>query len=334
MRWTASPLRTACALARITLPILWLLAPSGCERAAPAGDSPAPPPTARALAGIPPAASADASASHELHNVFRVTPDLFSGSAPHNDADFAELRRIGIKTVISVDGATPNVSAARRFHLRYVHLPVGYHGIDAKRQLELARAVRDLPGAVYIHCHHGKHRGPAAAASAAVALSRMTPADAVAFLGRAGTSPSYPGLYRCVETLTAADAATLDAAPADFPEITPLPDFVHAMSQAQDALDHLTEIRDAGWRAPARHPDLVPIAEAGRLENLLRGLRDGPNYKKRPPDFSELLERGQRAAAELENSLARQAGNNELSQRLEAVELTCRGCHEVYRNHR
>ncbi len=73
---------------------------------------------------------------------------------------------MGIKTVISVDGAKPNVELANRFGLRYVHNATWLRWISETRGLELAKAVRDLPGPIYIHCHHGKHRSPAAAAVA------------------------------------------------------------------------------------------------------------------------------------------------------------------------
>src|SRR5205814_1359060 len=83
-----------------------------------------------------------------LHNVFRVTGRLYSGSSPEDDAGFRSLQRLGIRTVITVDGARPDVERARRFGLRYVHLPIGYDGVPEARAYQLARAVRDLPGPV------------------------------------------------------------------------------------------------------------------------------------------------------------------------------------------
>src|SRR4051794_23849607 len=76
-----------------------------------------------------------------LHNIFRVTDRLYSGSSPEGDASFAALRKLGIKTVISVDGARPDVKRARKFGLRYVHLPIGYDGVPREQALRLARAV-------------------------------------------------------------------------------------------------------------------------------------------------------------------------------------------------
>jgi protein tyrosine/serine phosphatase len=67
--------------------------------------------------------------------------------------------------------------------------------VPAERAAELAKAVRDLPGPIYIHCHHGKHRSPAAAAVACVAAGLLAPERAPAVLKEAGTSPNYRGLF-------------------------------------------------------------------------------------------------------------------------------------------
>src|SRR4051794_15740036 len=64
-----------------------------------------------------------------LHNVFRVSARVYSGSVPEGDEGFASLHSLGIKTVISVDGMQPDVEAAGRYGLGYVHLPFGYDGV-------------------------------------------------------------------------------------------------------------------------------------------------------------------------------------------------------------
>ena len=70
----------------------------------------------------------------------------------------------GRKTVLTLDGAQPDVETAKRHGLRYVHVPIGYDGIPAARALELAKTFQTLEpsGPIFVHCHHGKHRGPAA----------------------------------------------------------------------------------------------------------------------------------------------------------------------------
>src|SRR5688572_2463624 len=44
-----------------------------------------------------------------LHNAHVVTDKLISGAQPEGDASFALLKEMGVKTIISVDGAVPDV---------------------------------------------------------------------------------------------------------------------------------------------------------------------------------------------------------------------------------
>src|SRR5579883_2265955 len=57
-----------------------------------------------------------------LHNVYRITDKLFSGSSPEGDEGFRSLKELGVRTVISVDGSRPDVERARKFGLRYIHI--------------------------------------------------------------------------------------------------------------------------------------------------------------------------------------------------------------------
>ena len=131
-----------------------------------------------------------------LPNALQVHPKVISGGQPEGEAGFAELKELGIETIVTVDGAKPDVELAKKYGLRYVHLPHGYDGIPEERVEELAKAVRDLPGPIYIHCHHGKHRSPAAASAACVGAGLIDPKDARQVLVVAGTSESYRGLYQ------------------------------------------------------------------------------------------------------------------------------------------
>src|SRR5207302_312223 len=139
------------------------------------------------------------------------------------DEGFRSLRDLGVKTVISVDGAKPDLARARRYGLRYVHVPIGYDGVPEQQALRLARAVRDLPGPVYLHCHHGKHRGPAAAAVVRRCLDeKCSVGQAVQWLRQAGTDPRYTGLYAAPEKFGALSDEELGRVPAEFPEVAPV----------------------------------------------------------------------------------------------------------------
>jgi protein tyrosine phosphatase (PTP) superfamily phosphohydrolase (DUF442 family) len=277
-----------------------------------------------------------------LHNVVAFAPGLFSGSEPDGVAGLATLKAAGVRTVISVDGARPLADEARALGMRYVHLPVGYQGIDRARQLELTRAVRDLPGPVYVHCHHGKHRSAAALGSILVLLDQLTPEEAVARMKVSGTSPSYPGLYACVERLEPAAPAAIDAADATFPAHSKVSGMVESMVAIQLAFDHLGAIEKAGWTTPADSPDLVPAAEAGRLADLLRNLIADPSVVKDGPTMVERMRSSAALATDLEERLvaakagaARAGGTIDgaaLSGAFKLVAASCKDCHAVLRD--
>src|SRR5262245_46397548 len=64
-----------------------------------------------------------------LPNAFRLHTKVISGGQPDGELAFAKLKELGVKTIISVDGARPEVELAKKYGLRYVHLPHGYDGV-------------------------------------------------------------------------------------------------------------------------------------------------------------------------------------------------------------
>jgi protein tyrosine phosphatase (PTP) superfamily phosphohydrolase (DUF442 family) len=271
-----------------------------------------------------------------LHNVFRLTDRLYSGSAPDGEDGFRSLAELGVKTVISVDGAKPDVATAGRHGLRYVHLPVGYDGVPRETAVRIARAVRDLPGPAYLHCHHGKHRGPAAAAAAVRCLDDRCPTSAaVEFLHAAGTDANYAGLFAGVERATPATAAELDRAGGDFPAVAPVPDLVRTMVAIDERWDRMKLVKQAGWKAPPNHADLDPPHEAVQLREHYREAARLPEVAARPDVFRTLLAEGEADAARLEALLRdgnRGAAGDRLEEAYRKVANGCVTCHRQFRD--
>jgi hypothetical protein len=255
-----------------------------------------------------------------LANVYRLSLGILSGSVPVGDAGFEELVRIGVRTIISVDGAAPDVARAEARGLRYVHIPIAYAEVTDLQRAEIARAIRDLPGPVYIHCHHGKHRGPAAAAAAGVTLGLITPEQGVAFMSEAGTARSYEGLYASVACSHVATPMELDAAPADFPAVRRPEGLLAAMLDVDESFEHLTAIRASGWTAPIDHPDLVPAAEAGRLADGLRLAGEDPGALARGEELLRHLTAAAEKATALEEAIVDRATSATLEARCECVD--------------
>ena len=279
-----------------------------------------------------------------LHNVVAFHDDVWSGSVPEGDAGFDTLQALGVRTILSVDGALPDLDRARARGMRYVHLPIGYDGFDDARKVELARAVRDLPRPIYIHCHHGKHRSAGASATIAVSLGWLTPELAADRMKVAGTAAGYTGLWSCTANAVPLAAAIIDAAPADFPERTTPTSLVAAMVEIDDVHDRLKRAQKAGWRAPKDHPDLAPLADAGRLADLYRLLDDDARLTDVAPAernmVREWLVREGLAAARLEQLIEamgvpsndRDALTARADASLAMLGASCTACHRAHRD--
>jgi hypothetical protein len=268
-----------------------------------------------------------------LHNVLRLSDTLFSGSSPDGEEGFRSLRRLAVRTVISVDGARPGVEAARKFGLRYVHLPVGYDGIPRDRALQLARAVRDLPGPAYVHCHHGKHRGPAAAVAVQLCLDeRCSVEQAETLLKRAGTDPRYTGLIGLPRSLARPRAAELDRAAADFPEVATVSDLARLMVAIDTRFENFKLIRKADWRKPPDHPDLDPPHEALQLAEQYREAARLP-LPGRPDELRLLLGAAAGRVEELERLLRPVRGTGPAVEAVfQQVQSACGACHVRHRD--
>jgi protein tyrosine phosphatase (PTP) superfamily phosphohydrolase (DUF442 family) len=268
-----------------------------------------------------------------LHNVFRLTEKLYSGSSPDGDDGFASLRDLGVKTIISVDGSRPDVARAHQFGMRYVHLPIGYDGVPEDQGKRIAKAVRDLPGPVYMHCHHGKHRGPAAAAVARLCLDeRCGVEEAVAEMTRAGTDPHYAGLYAAPRQLRRPTKAELDGVAADFPEVAEVPGLAQVMVEIDERWDRLKAVRAAGWKAPPAHPDVDPPHEALQLVEQYREAKRLPEVATRSDEFRRWLSDAESSAADLERALRRGNDEKAAEKAFREAGAACTRCHARYRD--
>ena len=154
-----------------------------------------------------------------------VSDEVARGGQPRGDAAFRELSRKGIRCIISVD-----IETAERFGIRTVHIPFGYDGVPEEQQLALVKTVRELEGPFFVHCHHGKHRGPAGAVIAQMALGGMTNQEAVAELRRAGTAERYAGLYGTATGFRVPSDEEVGPFRFEFPSVAPVPELAAAMA--------------------------------------------------------------------------------------------------------
>ncbi len=284
---------------------------------------------------VPPTATPDGPALmlplEPIHNAFRLGSKVLCGSSPVGDDGFRALQAHGVKTIVSVDGARPDGERATRFGLRYVHIPVAYGGITRGQALTLARAIQDLPGPVFIHCHHGQHRGPAAAVIAVMAQDGWTNEQALAAMTQAGTSPHYIGLWKSVRTWTPITAEELASVGTTFPAAVTVAATVASMLTIDERWDHLRAVREAGWKAPAAHPDIDPAHEALLLREDFRELARLPATGTFPGEYRQRLSQAETAAAALMTAI-RAKDAAAAQQAFQQVGASCTSCHADFRD--
>lgn len=277
--------------------------------------------------------------SAHLPNAIQIHEKVISGGLPDGEEAFQELQDLGIKTIISVDGARPDLELAKKHGLKYVHLPHSYDGVPEQRGYELAKAVRDLEGPIYIHCHHGKHRSPAAAAVACITAGLIEPAMASGILQLAGTNPNYRGLYESAESARKLDAAVLDALKADFPESAELTPMAEAMVYLEHTQDRVKMIAAAGWKSPPSHPEIIPAQEVLLLKEHFTELLRAESLATEPQGFQAMLRESESAAKDLEAALMNWNASgaalpipNALPASFEKIAKNCVACHTQYRD--
>ena len=285
---------------------------------------------------LPPAVKAIAAPG--LRNLFALGTNIFSGSSPEGEEAFGALEKLGVKTIISVDGAQPDVESARKRGMRYVHLPHGYDGISTNLQLRLAKAAQTLPGPIYVHCHHGKHRGPTAAAVLCMANEGWSSTLSESWLVAAGTATNYAGLYEVVRSFRKPTEEQLGSVPTDFPETVKVPGLVDAMVDIDQRWDYLKLVRAAGYQAPKEHPDLQPANEVVILWEHYREAQRLPDAAHHGIDFVDRLRTAETEAKQAER-LLRLVGTElkpevraRLDKTFDAMGKTCVSCHQSYRD--
>src|SRR5262245_33073764 len=258
-----------------------------------------------------------------LENLLPVGDDLWSGSTPEGDVGFMSLQALGVRTIISVDGAPPDLERAHKFGIRYVHIPFNYGGVTREQALHLVRAASELPGPIYIHCHHGKHRGPTAAAIVRRCRDdAWTANDAVEFLHRAGTDQRYDGLYGAVREFRPPSARELASVPSDFPESIPPVGLAAAMVELDELWTKLEKARTNGWR----DGEALAVQHVERYREIQRL----PDVRTRSDVFRQVLTQAATASEELESAI--RAGDD--ARRESAIVKSRSLCVSCHRDHR
>jgi len=267
-----------------------------------------------------------------LHNVFHLSETVISGSEPHGDAAFEHLAGMGVKTILSVDGKAPDEEAAERHGMHYVHVPIHYSGISSDELVRIAKTFREAEGPFFVHCFHGKHRGPAAAAVGRLVLDGATRAQALAEMRQwCGTSWKYEGLFGTIASGEMPTRRQSARYAWDFPAAHPLGGFRQAMVGVARHWDNLVALEKRDWKADPKHPDVDAQNEAAKLLGLFGRANGLDQIKKSPEDFRDWMDTSVEQGDKLLRAL--KAGETgKASKALRVIKQSCGSCHASYRN--
>lgn len=272
-----------------------------------------------------------------LHNVFELSENIISGGEPENEEAFRILQEKGVRTILSVDGKVPDAELAAKYGLKYVHVPIQYKGITEAEVAKITKTFREQEGPFYVHCYHGKHRGPAAAAIGRLALDGIPREEAIAEMRQwCGTSSSYEGLYATVAFGDIPPEYQTRAMDWDFPAANELEGIAGAMVHISRAHDAVKAASKNSWQPNPNHPDLNALNEAVKLADLFKRAQDLKDVASEPEDFRQWMLDSMDQAANLRDTIrAMEAGTASMEQANAAYKklaATCSACHEKYRN--
>ena len=282
-----------------------------------------------------------------LLHVYHLSGNIISGAEPQGREGLRRVAQLGVRTILSVDGKVPDAAGAAEFGMRYVHVPLQYVGLTDDEILNIAKTFRELEGPFYVHCFHGKHRGPAAAALGRVVLDGVPRDHAIAEMRQwCETSSKYEGLYSTVAAALLPTPAETARHAFDFPAAHRFDGFRSLMIEMTRKWDLVKEAQERGWQIDPEHPDVLPLGEATQLHQLFAATREFAQDPAWSSDFHGWLEEGIDASSRLVRALeassmaaAEAPGEpgaadwpEQAASAFATLQTNCVACHDAYRN--
>jgi hypothetical protein len=272
-----------------------------------------------------------------LHNVYHLSQNIISGSEPLGEEAFQLLHDMGVRTILSVDGKVPDEELAAKYGMEYVHVPIQYRGISDDEMTRIAKTFRERDGPFYVHCYHGKHRGPAAAEIGRLVLDGITREQALAEMRQwCGTAESYEGLYRTIAGAQVPSVGETDRYAWDFPAAERASGFRELMIEVSRADDNLKYLSKHEWQPGDDHPDVDAGNESFKLADALDAAARLDEVTEKPADFVGWMQDTVEQSAALRDAIrAVSAGTGTSADVAAAYKLlsaSCSACHDVYRN--
>ncbi|MDD5224619.1 MAG: tyrosine-protein phosphatase [bacterium] len=138
-----------------------------------------------------------------LPNLFKINEVLYRGAQPKHKG-FAQLKAMGIRTVVDLRLLHSERERAEKIGLRYVRLPEITWDEKNQDVIDFLRVVND-PGnqPVFVHCHHGSDRTGAMIAAYRVVVQGWSREEAIREMteGGYGFHPMWKTLVKFIQDL-------------------------------------------------------------------------------------------------------------------------------------
>lgn len=93
-----------------------------------------------------------------LTNFAKVSDVLYRGAQPTKEG-FAELKKLGVKTVINLRAKHSDEAIIKGLDLKYFSIPINTWSLDNKHTAQFLNIVLDKANQpVFVHCQHGSDR--------------------------------------------------------------------------------------------------------------------------------------------------------------------------------
>jgi protein tyrosine/serine phosphatase len=131
-------------------------------------------------------------------NLYRVTPGLFR-SAALDSKDLAQIRALGVRTVVSLRSFHADTALLEHSGIRAVRVPINTWEVGDRHVVAALRAIRaaERDGPVLLHCQHGADRTGMMVAMYRMLYQDWSRARAVAELKQGGYG--YHPMWKNIE---------------------------------------------------------------------------------------------------------------------------------------
>lgn len=136
-----------------------------------------------------------------LSNFAKVSDVLYRGAQPKPEG-FAELKKLGIKTIVNLRARHPDAGAIKDLGFKYYSVPTNTWSLTDKHTAQFLKIVLDPANQpVFVHCQHGSDRTGTMVAVYRIYAQKWNPENALKELPVFGFHKIWANLKRYLKKL-------------------------------------------------------------------------------------------------------------------------------------